>query len=144
MGSERQTWRNLKKRLDETPGIHYQRFEDALSNGIPDLMVCHAGKTTFIELKHADTFPARAETPVRLDYRADQFAWAKRHAAAGGRVILLAQVSSHYYIFDEIYSMCNVHRARLNREDFVASSAHCKSVHEAINFILKGASYEQL
>ena len=100
MGSEKQTWKTLKKYLDQVEGIHYQRFEDAFSVGIPDLMVCKNSNVVFVELKQLDAFPKRSTTCVRLDFRANQFAWMLWHCKAGGRVALLAQIGREYFLTD--------------------------------------------
>lgn len=138
MGSEKQTWRNLKKGLDYIKGIQYQRFEDALSCGIPDLMVCAYGRTTFVELKQRDGFPKRGSTPIRLDYRRNQFTWGRNHAEAGGRYLLIAQVGHRYYVFQNVVDLLLICEERYNAKEFRICSINFGDVPALVDFITKG------
>ena len=110
MGSETSTWSNIKKRLDRIKGCHYQRYEDSLSNGIPDVMICYLGFVLFVELKQLDAFPAKAKTPVRLKFRRDQYNWLYFHKKAGGLGYLVFQIGREYFCVDDVRYMnelCN-------------------------------------
>lgn len=137
MGSEAQTWRNLKKHFDTIKKMKYQRFEDALSCGIPDLMFCHKGRTVFVELKHLDAFPKRASTPVRLDYRRNQWLWAKDYHEAGGAVLLLAQVGRAYYAFDDLHVMFNVCEEIYTTDEFKEAARFIGDIGSTISFLLE-------
>jgi len=99
MGSEKQTWRNLKAALDSIQEpIHYQRIEDAVTAGVPDLYLCLNGVSYWFELKQLDAFPARASTPVQLHYRWNQVLWGRHELRAGGRYGLITQIGREYFL----------------------------------------------
>ncbi len=100
MGSEKQTWRNVKRFLDETPRtLHYQRIEDKLQTGIPDLNLAYHGHECWIEFKHLDAFPKRISTSVHIGLTKEQVVWLKLRVLAGGLVYVLVQVGRKYYLF---------------------------------------------
>jgi penicillin-binding protein-related factor A (putative recombinase) len=100
MGSEKQTWRNVKRFLDETPRtLHYQRIEDKLQTGIPDLNLAYHGHECWIEMKYLESFPKRRSTPIRIGLTKEQALWLKRRAAVGGSVFVLVQIAREYYMF---------------------------------------------
>lgn len=78
MKLEQRLWQKLKPHL---PG-HAQRIESATDNGIPDVVMCYAGVTTWIELK------VRIEGVTVL--RKEQYAWGMRHSNCRGRVFVVA------------------------------------------------------
>jgi len=122
MGSETNTWSNIKKHLDGVLSIFYQRIEDALSVGIPDLYLAVNGRGGWYELKQLDAFPARMTTPVRLDYRPNQATWAERYARTGGVVGLVTQVGRDYFLHDDIYVMRQISNNELNKDEFAEAA----------------------
>lgn len=101
MGRESNTWSsNLKPHLDRAEGVFYQRIEDALAVGIPDVFLGVHGAGAWYELKYLRAFPKRDRTPVRLDYRNNQFTWAMEWIRTGGQYGLITQVGREYFLHD--------------------------------------------
>lgn len=70
---------------------HFERVENAVGVGDPDVDYCIEGAAGKIELKYATSHPARPATPVLgrgNGMRRSQIIWACRRLAAGGRVFL--------------------------------------------------------
>lgn len=133
MGSEKQTWRNLRKAFEARPEIiHVQRFEDSLSRGIPDLMACVNGVTTFIELKQLDAFPARPLTPIRFGLSAAQRIWILEHQRAGGNAVLVTQIGREYFIINDIT------RIKVTQDELRRVSTCFKNSLECVDHIVRG------
>jgi hypothetical protein len=103
MGSEAALWNTLRKGMQGR--WRAQRFEDKLSEGIPDL--CYALKGVhglgFLELKYLPAFPKRDSTIVRIPHPKRwklQRAWMMRMGDWSGRVGCLIQVGREYFLFD--------------------------------------------
>lgn len=62
---------------------HVQRIEAVSADGIPDVMICNRGKVTWVELKVY-------ENGV-VYIRPAQYAWGRRHASHGGKVLVVAK-----------------------------------------------------
>lgn len=137
MGSENNTWINIRKGLITIkPRPHFQRFEDKLTGGIPDVMYCYLGLNGWIELKQADEFPKRANTPVRLKFRNDQYNWIHLHQKAGGRACLLAQIGREYFMFCRLEFLRRVCHEEFTQTDFRKYARIYSSGKEAVYAIL--------
>jgi hypothetical protein len=89
--AEKDLWAILRDRV-KTIG-HFERIENMVGVGMPDVTYCVRGVEGFIELKQIKEFPARAGTVVSVDhYTPQQRIWARRRISAGGRVYLLLEV----------------------------------------------------
>jgi len=74
--NESKFWHRLRKVL-KSNHIRFQRFEDSLSEGIPDLCLFINGKTVWIELK-CKKLPKRPTTIVKVGLRPLQRIWARQ------------------------------------------------------------------
>ena len=135
MGSEKQTWRNLKVALDKMQGLHYQRFEDALAVGVPDLMICK-NKTIFVELKQRDRFPVRSTTHVRLGFKSAQYLWLCAHQKAGGLSMLLAQVGREYFMFDRVEFLAKLMMCAYTEKEFRAHARAFKNAADCMDYLM--------
>lgn len=136
--SEASFWRSCKKELDRRKNagdkIHYQRFEDSMTGGIPDLNICFGGVETWVELKAVE-WPKRPTTPVRLGLRTDQSLWLNGRQRNGGRALVLAKVGRHVFIFNAYFKELV---KGLPRATFEAVAYHKpKNIKDAVAFILQ-------
>jgi len=70
---------------------HFERVENAVAVGTPDVDYCVAGVHGKMELKYAPRHPVRSSTPVLgrgNGLRRSQIIWAARRLSAGGRVFV--------------------------------------------------------
>jgi len=74
--TESKFWYRFRKVL-KSNGIRFQRFEDSLSEGIPDLCLFINGKTVWVELK-CKKLPKRPTTIVKVGLRPLQRIWARQ------------------------------------------------------------------
>lgn len=99
--SESDLWRMLHKRT--AMHGHFERIENMVGAGMPDVTYCVRGHEGFIELKQIAAFPVRPETVVPIPhYTPQQRIWARRRLAAGGKVYTLLEVVRpvpSYYLF---------------------------------------------
>lgn len=73
-----------------------QAIENALFAGCPDVEFIGG----WIELKSADSWPARAETPLRLShFTMEQRHWLRRRVRRGGKAWLLLRVGKEWLLF---------------------------------------------
>jgi hypothetical protein len=80
----------------------FERVENGVANGTPDVDYCIGGVGGKIELKYLD-HPARDTTPVMTDrygLRASQLVWAGKRAKAGGLVWLLLGTDKYIWLVD--------------------------------------------
>jgi hypothetical protein len=98
--SEQSARHTFKKHVDRL-GAHWQRFEDSLSVGIPDINICYKGKEVWIEAKQFDEskLPKRERTPVRIGLSAEQCLWLTQRRMAGGHVAVLLKLGRTWYLF---------------------------------------------
>ena len=83
MSHEALLWDWMHEHGKTMPGLHWQRIENGLARGTPDVEGCYQGRSFWIELK-AENRPKRETTPIRLPMRIEQVRWlAKRHAVLG-------------------------------------------------------------
>jgi hypothetical protein len=72
---------------------HFERIENMVGVGRPDVNYCVRGVEGNIELKHAMNWPRRPETPLPLPhYTPQQRNWQRDRERAGGRVYVLLEV----------------------------------------------------
>lgn len=83
-------------------GAHWQRIEDTLSVGVPDINVCWEGIEFWIEAKfmEVDSLPKRESTPVRIGLSAEQCLWLRDRKIAGGRVLVVFKCGRDWFVFD--------------------------------------------
>jgi len=101
MANENAFWATLRKKMQGR--WRAQRFEDKLSEGIPDHCFAFRGMSGigFIELKRLTAWPVRETTIVRIPhYTPLQRAWIRRFGEFSGRVFLFLQVDREYLLFD--------------------------------------------
>lgn len=77
---------NLKRQMQ---GIHVQRLEDKLTQGVPDMNVCWNGGEAWLEGKFLRRLPTRHDTLVRFGSKGErrlimQRNWLNTRAKAGG------------------------------------------------------------
>jgi hypothetical protein len=103
-GSERRnSWSPIKAELDKLRW-HYQRIEDKLSPGIPDLNI-HIPRGTgdvWIELKHVDEVPRYENGNIDIGLRPEQFIWLRDAKKAGRNVVLIARVGKDWYSWRDV------------------------------------------
>jgi len=83
-------WHRLKQKFSHAG--HWQRIEDGINRGIPDVNYCIRGVEGWIELKEIANWPRRVNTPVVFRWEKEQRFWARRRGKAGGLVWLLLAV----------------------------------------------------
>lgn len=92
--------------------------ENSAHPGTPD--VAYIGG--WIELKEADEWPKRPQTPLRLPhFKPHQRAWAIRHSHKGGVCLMLLKVGKfEWYLLDGLFS---AHRlGKITREEIQSAS----------------------
>ena len=78
----------------------FERIENLLASGIPDVNFLVKGIEGWIELKHERNWPTRANTVMRFKIQDGQRLWWKNRRTLGGRVFVFAQVEKCYFLFD--------------------------------------------
>lgn len=77
----------------------FQRIENMVGVGMPDVSYCIRGTEGFIENKWRASWPRDPEDIVTLDhFTPQQRIWIKRRTSAGGRVYVFLQVGTGYYL----------------------------------------------
>lgn len=89
---------NLRDRFRALYGAKgdWQRFEDKLSVGIPDVNAIANGVEWWLELKQMDAMPPRR---IDIGLRPEQKVWLQRSARVGRRVAVLVAIKGHGYYF---------------------------------------------
>lgn len=95
---EQRLWDRFRKHV--APHVRLERIENRASDGMPDVLACFAGVTTFVELKAADAYPARNTTPIlgRAGLRQSQKNWFLEWSKAGGRGRILIAVERDLFL----------------------------------------------
>lgn len=89
--AESDLWHTLRDRM-KMHG-HFERIENMVGRGRPDVNYCIRSVEGNIELKQISTWPVRPESPVAIPhYTPQQRIWARQRVAAGGRVYVLLEV----------------------------------------------------
>ena len=99
-------WDPIKKELDRL-GWHYQRFEDKLSPGIPDLNICIpamcricGSQEWWLELKWLASLPEKlGSTPVVVGLRKEQRLWLRAAARAGRNCAVVCRVAGMWWVW---------------------------------------------
>jgi hypothetical protein len=82
---------------------HFERVENAVAVGTPDVDYCVNGVQGKIELKFSPRHPVRASTPVLgrdNGLRRTQIIWSARRLSAGGRVHVLVGTPMATWLID--------------------------------------------
>lgn len=104
MPGETALWQHLE-RVCAGAGVHLQRIEDKLSQGVPDVNGCWQGREFWIELKRLDAWPKRPQTVVRIPhYTNEQRLWIRRRGRAGGNALLLVQIDQDFLLYNWVYA----------------------------------------
>lgn len=93
MASEKAAAATLRKKFRESfPGCHWQRLEDSITAGIPDVTVSlgQAWGEWWIELKEFG-LPVRPQTPVKIGLKPHQALWLSDAQRAGRKVCVCAR-----------------------------------------------------
>lgn len=77
------------------PSAHWQRVENTVGTGVPDVNGCKNGVEVWVELKEGVKLSSGI---VRIKIRREQNAWLLRRHRAGGLVYLGIRVNKHNYI----------------------------------------------
>lgn len=97
MASERALWQRLRQGVARFGD--FQRIENAIGAGWPDVNFCVNGVEGHIELKHCPVVPPRSAPFTR--YRGleeEQVDWIERRVRNGGRVFIMAQIADALYL----------------------------------------------
>ncbi len=99
MSNEAQFWRTVRRNLP--PGAHFERMENLVAIGTPDVNFCWDGVNGWIELKYVSRWPKQDFNIIteRL-WKMEQRLWALRRIRAGGKCFLFVQVEREYLLFD--------------------------------------------
>lgn len=94
--SEKQLRRNVTRILRDA-GLDPVAVENVAHPGTPDVNYADG----WIELKQLDTWPVRADTPVRIEHlTAQQRIFLLRRCKEGGAAWLLLQVGGNFLLFE--------------------------------------------
>lgn len=96
--SERNLWIRVRRHIGSAG--HFERIENGVSTGTPDVSFCVGGVEGFIELKFVSGYPRRGGTRLlgERGLRKEQVAWAIQRCRAGGRVFALIGVGMDIYL----------------------------------------------
>jgi hypothetical protein len=106
MGKEASLWDLLRRELG--PFAHFERVENRVNEGTPDVNYCFNGARGegWLELKDIESWPARPDTVVHIEHVTEvQRAWWRARRAAGGHVFVLLRVHApvrEYLLFDGV------------------------------------------
>ncbi len=83
----------------------WQRIEDSLSVGVPDIFCCVRGVNCWIEAKYVDPddLPKRSSTPVRIGLRPEQALWLRDYKLAGGHAYVVCKIGREWFCFDDYF-----------------------------------------
>lgn len=73
-------WKTIKE-------LHFERVENGVASGTPDVDACYKGKAFKIELKRGVTFKTNDE--VEIAFRKTQPSWLKKRWSVGGNAWVL-------------------------------------------------------
>jgi xanthine/CO dehydrogenase XdhC/CoxF family maturation factor len=99
--AEKDLWATMRDQVKKHG--HFERLENMVGVGRPDVNYCVRRVEGNIELKWAERWPARANVPLALPhYTPRQRNWHRVRLSAGGRVYVLLEVMRPrpgYYLF---------------------------------------------
>lgn len=88
--AEADLWKTLRDAM-ATEG-HFDRIENMIGRGMPDVTYCIHGASGFIELKYLDHWPRQGKPVVLKHFTPQQRNWIRQRLSAEGRVFLLLEV----------------------------------------------------
>lgn len=96
--SERNLWVRIRQHIGSAG--HFERIENGVASGTPDVSFCIGGVEGHIELKFVKKYPKRASTPLlgNAGLRKEQIVWAIQRCRAGGRVFVLIGVGLDVFL----------------------------------------------
>lgn len=100
MATESSKWGNLRQGLAAYG--HFERVENGVGDGTPDVDFCIAGVHGKIENKYVEQYPKRKSTPVipaGKGLRVSQTAWFKYRLIHGGRCFVMVFVAHDIWLF---------------------------------------------
>jgi hypothetical protein len=92
--NEKTLWTKLR------PGLaafgHFERIENMVGTGTPDVDFCVAGTHGKIELKYVKSYPKKHDTPIMSHggLRTEQVAWMLNRLRNGGRIFTLVGIGT--------------------------------------------------
>lgn len=99
---EQRLWDRMRAAL-RPRGTLLHRIENAVGEGMPDVVACCRGTVTFVELKAIYAPPVRATTPLLGEKRglsAAQKNWHHDWNKAGGRTLILIGIGQEIAVVD--------------------------------------------
>lgn len=85
---------------------HWQRLEDSISLGLPDVSAFAARRgDCWIEGKELDKLPKRNTTPVKVGLRLEQQLWLTEAQEAGRRVIVAVRTPELWLFFNRGFGL---------------------------------------
>ena len=135
MGSEGGLYENIAPKL--RPYGRFERVENSISSGWPDLYYLVRGHSGWIELKYLPRWPKLATTLVRIpSLTREQTHWLGKEAQNGGRAYLLLQVERDYHLFDgALVGRLFLDFPRRRPELLSAAALIMKGSFSAVNFL---------
>jgi len=108
--SEKNMWRNVRKKMVPSFWSEATRHEDAYQRGIADVSFVlrrdidnEFGVHGWMELKYRGMAPIRTSTICKIPhYSDDQRVWLKQKGEAGGMTFLLLQLGRSFLLFDHV------------------------------------------
>lgn len=94
--AETNLWKWLYKQFKKIPDLDWQRVENGVGSGTPDLEVCYRGVGFWVELKVAEERKTKGMCHVK--YRPLQVPWLERRTSKGGRAYALIQHGRDRYL----------------------------------------------
>lgn len=103
--AEKDLWATMRERVKRHG--HFERIENMIGRGRPDVNYCVQGREGNIELKWAERWPARNGVLALPHYTPIQRAWARTRRSAGGIVWVLLEVEKptrEYFLFPSAWA----------------------------------------
>lgn len=91
--TEVELWNALNRRL---PEVHWQRIENTIGNGVPDVNGCFGGVDFWIELKVLEGVRKRS---FRRPLSGPQCAWLTKRWRAGGACFVMAAYNKEWHLW---------------------------------------------
>lgn len=81
--------------------VHFDRIENSVNTGIPDIYFVTPENEGYIELKQIKAYPKNATTTIKIPFRPGQYAWFRRRLKLNSltNYFLLLQVAGQLYVF---------------------------------------------
>lgn len=111
MSSEKAFWINVRPKLvDAARGGRWDRVENGVSAGMPDVNFCVEGCEGWIELKWARKLPGKRSSKGVFEYTGnhgltrEQENWAIAQKQSGGHVVIIAGSKGHLWIIPGLFN----------------------------------------